>query len=601
MSSIGSITLKEDKVRVAGRLSLWVLPFLGVVVFVAHFLNSPDFGLYEDDYFHISRAMGWNLTELFDYAQVLVTWPQGRPVGFFLTATLSFIGSRLGGLLGVYLLAFLIVTLNSYLFYLLLSQRFPQMVALAAALAFCLFPADTTQPLLMHALGLQTSLTFLLLASLSYLSGRRVIAYLLALGALLTYESTFMVFFAVPLLREKWDRSVVFELIRHAMILGAMILVVVIIRVVAGDTRLAMGDGIVGVPAKVLASVFVGPLISMSLFLFAPVLMIRWTVDIVVLATVCAVIFSWIFIKIGMRSVDGEDHYPLRMSSTYFALQGVVHIPRALSGIGKLLIAGMLMLGLAYTLSFTHFPPWAIKGRDTSVHLAATFGGSLIFGCLCFVFLTAARRSRVKMVGPVLLGLYVSLLVGYRLSIQADYKQSWANQIRFWSNVVQSSLDMTDSTIILVAEDSLPETEYIATNSWADPFVLEQVFQIPGEWENPPRAMVVGSDWTSRVRGSGNQMTIPWPLPSESTWEFTLQAGNRHWDFRWDRVFDEVVWEFPLQDANVILLENIGGELVRIDEPITVDNRVLTPRPMEDDAFPSLAGGPLYPYLIEGN
>src|SRR5436305_461513 len=83
-----------------------------------------------------------------------------RPLGFFLPDLFSFIGDKLGGLPAIYLLGFLIVTLNSFLCYRLLRTRIPRAAALAGALAFCLFPADTTKILLTHDFQLQPSLTF---------------------------------------------------------------------------------------------------------------------------------------------------------------------------------------------------------------------------------------------------------------------------------------------------------------------------------------------------------------------------------------------------------------------------------------------------------
>ena len=126
---------------------------------------------------------------------------------------------------------------NGFLFYFLLRRIELARVALIGAIAFVLFPADTTHILLMHALGLHTSLTFLLIASHCYLSGRKTLAYVLSLGSLLTYESPYMVFLAVPLLCRPWDRKLVKEMIRHVAVWLGILLAVVAIRAVLGEGR----------------------------------------------------------------------------------------------------------------------------------------------------------------------------------------------------------------------------------------------------------------------------------------------------------------------------------------------------------------------------
>src|SRR5207302_4136088 len=111
------------------------------------------------------------------FETVFTSLPQGRPLGFFLPDLLSFIGDKLGGLPAIYLIGFLVVTLNTFLCYRLLRVRVPPAPAVVGAAVFCLFPADTTKILLTHDFQLQPSLTFALLAALAYSAGRRPLAY----------------------------------------------------------------------------------------------------------------------------------------------------------------------------------------------------------------------------------------------------------------------------------------------------------------------------------------------------------------------------------------------------------------------------------------
>jgi hypothetical protein len=193
--------------RALARESVQVLGLLALVTWVAYFLHFRQFGLYEDDYFFVGEVFGSDPSVLSQRLGYYASWPQGRPIGFLLPNVLALVGSKLGGMHALYLLGFAIVLLNSFLFYLLLSRRFSRTIAVLGALSFCLFPADTTKILLTHAFQLQPSLTFLLLASICYLDGRRLLAYLLIIGSLLSYESTFVVFFEIPLLGARWTRE----------------------------------------------------------------------------------------------------------------------------------------------------------------------------------------------------------------------------------------------------------------------------------------------------------------------------------------------------------------------------------------------------------
>ena len=213
-------------------------------MWIAQFHHFRDFGLYEDDYWFISEAMGKDPGYLVArFEKVFTTLPQGRPFGFFLPDLLSWIGDRLGGLPAIYLVGFLVVVLNSFLCYRLLRLRTPALVAGAGSLAFLLFPADTTKFLLIHDFQLQPSLTFILLASLAYASGRRPLAYLLCIGSLMAYENGFLAFFALPLFLRRWNRATLRELARHILILLGLLLVVVALRFAVGEGRATSSVG----------------------------------------------------------------------------------------------------------------------------------------------------------------------------------------------------------------------------------------------------------------------------------------------------------------------------------------------------------------------
>src|SRR5215471_5004545 len=258
----GMLRLLPARLSLARRESPIALGLIAALVWLAQFHHFQDFGLYEDDYWFISQAMGKNWDYLARrFVTAFTTLPQGRPFGFFLPDLFSFLGDKLGGVAGIYVLGFVVVTLNKYLCYRLLPTRVPIAPAAFGAAVFCLSPADPTKILLTHDFQLQPSLTFALLAGLAYATGRKRLAYVVATGALLSYENGFLALFALPLLVRPWGRTMRRELIRHVLILVGIVALVVVLRLVVGETRATASAGSAAdlVP-RMVGSLVVGPL-----------------------------------------------------------------------------------------------------------------------------------------------------------------------------------------------------------------------------------------------------------------------------------------------------------------------------------------------------
>ncbi|MEE8575485.1 MAG: hypothetical protein V3T30_08740, partial [Thermodesulfobacteriota bacterium] len=193
-----------------------VFVFLLALAFLAHFLYSRGFGLYADDYTYIVPYMfkplstvTSKLKETFD---LLITANLGRGLGrpfiFLFYGVFGVIGSKIAGLWGVILIGWLIISVNAYLFYRVLSRTVSAEAGFIGAIILILFPAHTLHQWPSFNFAMDASATFLLLATLSYLKGRRVAPYFIITASLLTYESFFLPFFAVPLLLDmKWDRG----------------------------------------------------------------------------------------------------------------------------------------------------------------------------------------------------------------------------------------------------------------------------------------------------------------------------------------------------------------------------------------------------------
>ena len=556
------------------------LVVLALVLWLAHYFHFRFLGLYEDDYSHTSPALGWDPSQLLDMSlRAFVAWNLGRPLGFALGPLLAFLGARLGGLSAIYVIGYLVQATNAFLFYFLLRRIGHGNIAFIGALIFAVFPADTTHIFLMHAFGLHTSLTLLLIATHCYLSGRKALAYALSLGCLLIYESPYAVFLAVPLLLEPWDRELIRKLFRHAAVWFGILLAVIVIRGLLAEGRIESlgsdGAALVTTWIHILAALVIGPAVSLALFWQGPSWTFsHWNAELTVVFLGCLVILFFILSrsKLGFLEEETAGSFQIRLRAFGRALDRrfrVAH-PRT----AKLLVAAPVMLSLAYAFSFTHFPPTVAFGRLTSVHLAAAFGGALFFAGLVSLFLSYARSHRMATAALVLLAAYLSWVLAYRFSIQQDFEKAWRNQQTFWAGVIQQVPDMTEGTIILVTRAGLPTTHFIETNSWADPVVLQQIFRFPSGWQTPPRLFVVSSNWTKGVDREGDQ--ILWRIPAAT------------WDAHWE----------ALPDSNVVLLTMENGSLVRQFGSILMHRLPLNLKPLPSNAPPAWVHGALYPLLI---
>lgn len=534
----------------------------------AYFLLYREFGLYSDDYTFISRPFAWDLEQLLGHiAGAIRTWPIGRPIGFILPQVAAYAAAHAGGLPSVYLIGFGILTLNSFLVYLVARQVAPEFLALIAALAYALFPADTTRPFAMHATGLQTSMTFMLVAALLYLAEKRPLAYVIAAASLLTYESGFMPFLAVPLLKPHWERGFSRVWLKHVAVCLALLAAAFLYRRLTNDERTgALSAEPFEMALRAVGGMVMGPIAALSTFpsrFLTPWLNLDQTLALVMLGA---------FVVLGWRLLKSQPASPaVRNASRFdFNFDSLWKWLRATHP--HILVASLVMLALGYSLSFTHFPPIAIQGQATSVHLAATFGASLLFGWICYALWTSLQLTSSRIVFTLCLAFYLSTLVGFGFLVQRDYRSAWSIQKQFWQQTLDLVPDLEDGTVILAVQDGIPQTQYINATSWADPLVLPEIFAFPKEWETPPRVYPVSGDWASQVSVQGG--------------EFELFSSP--WPGQW----------VELRPGQVVVLESENGKLVRLDQVVEIQGHAFQLKPLRTGGNPAFAQGVLYQFLI---
>jgi len=549
---------------------LKILTILALITFVAHFWYFTNFGLYEVDYVRIPDAMMMTGSELIDY--IVNLWVdfsgdfiEGRPLHPGFIYLFSFLGEQLGGLSRVYLIGYVLVTINVFLFYLFLQQIWSNRIfVLTGAITFSLFPVYVTRIWLTSSLGHQPSLTFVLLALICYLAGRKKLSYLTILGSLFCYETFFPLFWTAPLFNKKWDKKMLQELFIHTFILVALVFFIVVIRKSTGESRLADLD-FWSTILLIVKNLFIGPVLSMKMFFYRslkPLQNFNRELGIFMFIGLTAII--WLMSDINLEKNDKN-------------------LINFWSHLSKLAIIGLIMLVLGYSLILTiPIQDYSFYGDESRIHIPASVGGSILFGCLCSAVWHIAKIYRQKRLVTVLIATFFSLLIGFNMIVQQNYMTLWQYQKVFWQDVVNLASDLTEETLILVdGLEYFKRPEYVTQENWSGAFALHKIYQFPKHWKFPPSLHKLPSDWQEEIVVNKNSLQ----LKELNTVQVATQVGyDRQRQFDFD---------------NIIFLEPKNGQLIRRTDPLIIDNIEVTFKPQSTSVTPSFKPGFLYNYLIK--
>jgi hypothetical protein len=317
------------------------------------------------------------------------------------------------------------------------------------------------------------------------------------------------------------------ELIVHVVTLCAIVAAVVVVRFFVGEGRATSSVGNVSaILPPFIGSLILGPARSLAGMLYGPLKALpTWDLETIVAALLGFLGFA-------------------------FLLWQVPRAKREVRQAMQVALAGAAMLVVGYALAFTHFPPNALVGRGTSVHLGATLGMSVLATGVAWLLLGWRPRLAIALISA-----YLALAVGYYVTIERDFVRSWQLQRAFWQQVQACCSDLQDGTVLLYTLSSAEEPTFIFTNSWADPLILDETFAFPTTWSQPPRLFSL-TEWQNRVQADGGQLN--WWVPAAS------------WDEHWE----------PLPQDNVILLTRApDGTLTRATGTVEVPGGTLTLKP----------------------
>jgi hypothetical protein len=545
--------------------------FLVGVFWIVRYWHSRQFGLYEDDLTIIPDAFSRSFSSLIYFISTYITHfsGQGRPLHHSLIYLFSWIGWRTIGLWGPYLIGFLITSINISLFYWLMRRVMNRPFALLAGLGYLLYSADTTQVYLTHSLGLQEATMLILLALNVYLSKKRILAYGLAFLVLFIYETPFLLFLVAPLLKDKWDKALLKEILWHFGILIGLLGLIFIFRTSIGESRVG-SLGLKDLIITPILHVLEGPFVSLGTFAYRPYQTIRaFNQETILVTAITFVVFLWFISRLQITTqVKMKDLW-----NTFKNPLARHDLPEETKSLGRIFITGIIMLAAAYPLTFT-VRAFAISGRDTRVHFAGAAGAAIVVAsiALLLIFLTNARILRKPV--NVLISLELALMAGYGFMIQRDYVLAWQYQREFWTELLPLISDAGAGTIVLVDPAALHDTRQIGANYWNLPRVLSQLYIFPEDKAN-----------------------IPVVYRLESGWQDFLVAEDGQFLINSITVYSVIINEGEYQPANTILIQAENGQLVRRAD-VELNGQDYQLKPFSEPILPGLPHGFLYPFLI---
>ncbi|MEQ9672698.1 hypothetical protein [Coleofasciculus sp. G2-EDA-02] len=560
---------------------------LAVITFVAHFWHYNNLGLYEDDYFLIAQPMSMNMDEIGEF----MTWhifnfnaTEARPLLYIIEFSVGLLGKFIGDFHGLYWINYGVILINNILMGVFLKSLWNQPIfVITGTLGFTLFPAETTHAYLTH-ISLYSSLTLLLLAFLSYLSHKKLLSYLLIFSSLLCYETVFPVFITAPLFKNKWDRTLFQKMLRHTLILAAMLGVIVIARKITGESRIEQLDFLTLISTPV-RQMLIGPFVSLSMFFYRPAqTLLNLNGELLIIVPLFFVGFILLFSN--LKTKPDSDFYT----------EGTITV---LLPIKKLTILGLTLLILAYPLNFTRAAT-AINGRDSRVHMTAAIGAAILVGLFCYLIVNIAKHKITQTIVNSGLAVFFSLLVGFCITVQHENQLSWDYQRAFWTDVIHLCPDITPNTIILVDAPLNTGKQLHSFIQWGVPMTLRQIYKFPKTWERLDE--LPKTDDQPRWYFWRKYTLYPKVYRLKPNWQ-NLIINQSQFDFSpKNKAFDYFLqWEPPrlVDSHNIILLETRNDQLVRRIEPLMIGDRLLEFQPISPSTLDSFQRGVLYNSLIQ--
>ena len=553
-----------------------ICAFLVALFWLVRYRYSGHFGLYEDDLTIIPQAVQMSFGKLIQFiaAYIINFQGQSRPLHHSFIYFFSWVGWRVAGMAGLYIIGFAIESLNICLLFTLVARLSNLRLAALVTLAYVLYSADTTQAYLTLSLGVHPSITLLLLSLHCYISKRRVLSYLLAFIILFGYETPFPLFFAAPLLLAgSWNKRMWTRMLVHCLIVSTMLIGVILFRNAMGDQRVGVSS-LSELISTALNNVMYGPYMNVVAYGTR-------VVDTLKSLNILGVViftFGGLLLVTGFLIFipDDKADYSVKHASL-----SEIFLAENWS-MARLALAGLAMLVLGYTMIFTT-PPTYLYGRITRAHLSSGIGAAFVYGIAAFWLLERFKKIRARLAGIVMVAVICAPLIGFGFLLQVDYIHAWQSQQRFWTKLVPLISDAGLGDVVLVEPgifitSATYDTTYIDANTWNVPRLLSQLYDYPFSTANLPHVYRLTIGWEKSILMAGGRLNLD---------EATVFAPPS--------LYQEV------SPAHVIFIQNNSGDMQRVSVVAGINGQTIQVKPFDQETAISYPESYFYKYMILSN
>jgi hypothetical protein len=133
-----------------------------------------------------------------------------------------------------------------------------------------------------------------------------------------------------------------------------------------------------------------------------------------------------------------------------------------------------------------------------------------------------------------------------------------------------------EGTVVLVDPSGLKDTLQIGANFWNLPRMLDQIYQFPADWDEPPRVYRLVPDWRKYLVRREGIFQLK---------DFTTHAPPTNYK--------------NIESSVCILIEKINGRWMRRTDPLVFNGVEFPLKQMESIGSSSYEKGYLFDYLIK--
>ena len=537
--SLGALLIQERRPLIALVLICWL----------GNFLYFSSFGLYEDDVWQIGRSI--NRFSLASLLQPWLHWYGGRPLSYFLLRLFAYGSGVAGDLKLLYLFAFLVISANAVLLYVVFRRVAPLLFCFLVTVFYLLSPFNTTRMFLFHAFLTNLSVTWALLGLLLFSRRAFKWAYAVSFLSLLTYESPWLLMLGAPFLYLRRISPGDWRLLaRHGLVMAALAGGYALTRLAVGEARLVDTLGRTG-PLELSAQIFQAVAYNLSeagatiVFTFRAVLGQGFTAGTLVALAIAAIVLV-VALREQPPASGAFDH---RRAPS----------PDASSSRFCLAFAG-LVVATGYLMSFFNFAAGEltqVAGRGTRAHAVAEVGYALLAATAFTVLLTRPRRPWRR--AGALAGLFVlvAYLALYAIKVQEDYTRAWRDQLASIAAIIPLIGDAGPGDVIIYEQALNPYGAGIETISWSFNVIPGLLFAWPGPEFDAPRIMPAPPGWADHLRARSDG-TLAWTAPQLSGLRRFIEA--------------------PLEPGHVIVIQADERGHRRLEPPLVIDGVELLER-----------------------